>query len=104
MAVTRAARNTEVARIKRLSSHIHVRKVDVLKSDGSPLYDLWIKDDRLPPDNEAMSTVSADALVARATVRPGEWVRYEVGAGGAGTYPVSTTYFTETTGGGCTGF
>jgi hypothetical protein len=104
MAVTRAARNTEIIRLKKLSSRIHVRKLDHYLGQSTILYNILINDNRLPPDNEAMSAVNVDAKVARVTVRPGKWVEYEPGAGGASTYDVSSSIFTATTGGGCTSF
>jgi hypothetical protein len=103
-APTRAERNTEIIRLKKLASKLHVLKVDHYFGETSILYDVWVKDDRLPPDNEGMSVVSADAKVARVTVRPGKWIRYEPGSGGAGTYGDSTAIFTAAAGGGCTGF
>jgi hypothetical protein len=103
-APTRAERNTEIIRLKKLSSRIHVRKVDHYLGETGILFNVLINDNRLPPDNEAMSAVDVDAKVARVTVRPGKWVEYEPGSGGASTYVDCNATFTETTGGGCSSF
>jgi hypothetical protein len=98
MAVTVAARDAEIRRIKgkmRLPARATIT--------GS-LKNIWVKDDRRERHNEGMSAVNVDAKVARKTVRPGKWVKYEPGAGGAGTYARTDQIFTALTGGGCTGF
>jgi hypothetical protein len=101
MAYNLAKLKTEIIRIKALSPLLDARRDPYNIIADTDEFDLLVADSRAAKDNEAMSAIDVDLLVARVNQRPGDWIRYECDAGGAGDFEVSQV-FDAATGGGCT--